>query len=422
MEANFNNDRIDLKSFKFNSGSSELDFTGSISGMRRALLGRGRLKVDAKLVADKLNCNELLSAYAAGQKLEASAGADMSDEEYEAAVTALEDTTEAAGPLIVIPSNVEADLAIEGYDIEYANMLIDWLTCNVKMKERCVQVYNTMAAANMGNLFFEGYYSTPDKENIRTGFNFSLVDVTAAEVFEMVPQIKELVPMLNSFDGLLDCELAGTARLDTAMNVVMPSVRGIMRVGGKNLSLAQDKDLQKITKLLHFKNKNELKIDRMTVEGQIADSRLEVFPFDLNIDRYEIALSGVQNLDMSFRYSISVLKSPLVFKFGVDLYGTDFDNLKFKIGKAKYKNARSIPAFSATIDKEKVNLSNAIRHIFEKGVSDAVENSGGEAIQRRKEEMGYVAAVDMETEALSAEEQQKMEAASLEEEESQTER
>ena len=422
VEANFNNDRIDLKSFKFNSGSSELDFTGSISGMRRALLGRGRLKVDAKLVADKLNCNELLSAYAAGQKLEASAGADMSDEEYEAAVTALEDTTEAAGPLIVIPSNVEADLAIEGYDIEYANMLIDWLTCNVKMKERCVQVYNTMAAANMGNLFFEGYYSTPDKENIRTGFNFSLVDVTAAEVFEMVPQIKELVPMLNSFDGLLDCELAGTARLDTAMNVVMPSVRGIMRVGGKNLSLAQDKDLQKITKLLHFKNKNELKIDRMTVEGQIADSRLEVFPFDLNIDRYEIALSGVQNLDMSFRYSISVLKSPLVFKFGVDLYGTDFDNLKFKIGKAKYKNARSIPAFSATIDKEKVNLSNAIRHIFEKGVSDAVENSGGEAIQRRKEEMGYVAAVDMETEALSAEEQQKMEAASLEEEESQTER
>ena len=420
VEANFNNDRIDLKSFKFNSGSSELDFTGSISGMRRALLGRGRLKVDAKLVADKLNCNELLSAYAAGQKLEA--GADMSDEEYEAAVTALEDTTEAAGPLIVIPSNVEADLAIEGYDIEYANMLIDWLTCNVKMKERCVQVYNTMAAANMGNLFFEGYYSTPDKENIRTGFNFSLVDVTAAEVFEMVPQIKELVPMLNSFDGLLDCELAGTARLDTAMNVVMPSVRGIMRVGGKNLSLAQDKDLQKITKLLHFKNKNELKIDRMTVEGQIADSRLEVFPFDLNIDRYEIALSGVQNLDMSFRYSISVLKSPLVFKFGVDLYGTDFDNLKFKIGKAKYKNARSIPAFSATIDKEKVNLSNAIRHIFEKGVSDAVENSGGEAIQRRKEEMGYVAAVDMETEALSAEEQQKMEAASLEEEESQTER
>lgn len=409
VDASFSNDRIDLKGFKFSSGSSEFDFTGSISGMRRALLGRGRLKVDAKLVADQLNCNELLSAYAAGRSLDVSKVEDMDDEEYEAAMKAAEDTTEAGDPLIVVPSNVEADLAIEGYDVEYANMFIDWLTCNVRMKERCVQVYNTMAAANLGNLFFEGYYATPDKENIRTGFNFSLVDVTAAEVFGMVPQIKELVPMLSSFEGLLDCDLAGTARLDTAMNVVMPSVKGIMRIGGKNLSLAQDKDLRKITRLLHFRNKKELKIDKMTVEGQIADGRLEIFPFDLNIDRYEIAMSGVQNMDMSFRYSISVLKSPLVFKFGVDLYGSDFDNWKFKIGKAKYKNARSIPAFSATIDQEKVNLSYAIRNIFEKGVNDAVEVSGGEAIRRKKEQMGYVAAVDMETQALSGEEQLQME-------------
>ena len=245
--------------------------------------------------------------------------------------------------------------------------------------------------------------------NLRTDFNFSLIDVTAEEVYGIVKQNKELVPMLSSFEGLLDCDLAGTARLDTAMNVVMPSVKGIMRIGGKNLSLAQDKDLRKITRLLHFRNKKELKIDKMTVEGQIADGRLEIFPFDLNIDRYEIAMSGVQNMDMSFRYSISVLKSPLVFKFGVDLYGSDFDNWKFKIGKAKYKNARSIPAFSATIDQEKVNLSYAIRNIFEKGVNDAVEVSGGEAIRRKKEQMGYVAAVDMETQALSGEEQLQME-------------
>ena len=98
-----------------------------------------------------------------------------------------------------------------------------------------------------------------------------------------------------------------------------------------------------------------------------------------------------------------------MFKFGVDLYGSDFDNWKFKIGKAKYKNARSIPAFSATIDQEKVNLSYAIRNIFEKGVNDAVEVSGGEAIRRKKEQMGYVAAVDMETQALSGEEQLQME-------------
>ncbi|MGN0190020.1 MAG: hypothetical protein ACI39U_00030, partial [Candidatus Cryptobacteroides sp.] len=94
VNASFNNDRIDLKSLRFASGSSELDFTGSISGMRKALLGRGRLKLDAKLVADRLNCNELLAAYAAGQQLDMSAVSDMSDEEYEAAMKTVEDTAE----------------------------------------------------------------------------------------------------------------------------------------------------------------------------------------------------------------------------------------------------------------------------------------------------------------------------------------
>ena len=38
-----------------------------------------------------------------------------------------------------------------------------------------------------------------------------------------------------------------------------------------------------------------------------------------------------------------------------------------------------------------------------------MEVSGGEAIRRKKEQMGYVAAVDMETQALSGEEQLQME-------------
>lgn len=289
-------------------------------------------------------------------------------------------------------------------------MVIDWLNCNVMMKERCIQIYNTVAAANMGNLFFEGFYATRSKTNIKTGFNLSLVDLTAGEVFNMVPQVKEIVPMLSSFDGLLNCEIAGTAALDTNMNFIMPTMRGIMRIGGKDLTLAQDESLRKITKLLKFKNKGDLKISSMSVEGQISDSRLEVFPFIVDVDRYELAMSGIQNLDMSFRYHVSVIKSPLVFRFGVDLFGNDFDHLKFRIGKAKYRNAQSIPVFTKTIDESKLNLSNTIRNVFETGVEQAIAiTERQDAIRRQKEETGYVAAVDEDVVPLSEEEKKELE-------------
>lgn len=415
VQLSFTNNDISLKNICLASGESDLDISGSLTGLRRAVLGRGPVKADIKLVANKLDCNELLAAYAAGQKVSGTTDGTLeeSDSEYlDAAVTEMskEKTDSTAGGLFIVPANIIANVTVEGYDISYSNMVIDWLNCNVMMKERCIQIYNTVAAANMGNLFFEGFYATRSKTNIKTGFNLSLVDLTAGEVFNMMPQVKEIVPMLSSFDGLLNCEIAGTAALDTNMNFIMPTMRGIMRIGGKDLTLAQDESLRKITKLLKFKNKGDLKINSMSVEGQISDSRLEVFPFIVDVDRYELAMSGIQNLDMSFRYHVSVIKSPLVFRFGVDLFGNDFDHLKFRIGKAKYRNAQSIPVFTKTIDESKLNLSNTIRNVFETGVEQAIAiTERQDAIRRQKEETGYVAAVDEDVVPLSEEEKKELE-------------
>ncbi len=416
----FTNNDINLHGFTLRSGESSLDLNGNVTGIRRALLGHGPVKVQLKLKTDRLDCNELLAAYAAGRKVAGTVDAtsEDSDSEYlETAVAQMNagEADSSAGGLLVVPANVIADIAVEGYDISWSNMNIDWLNCNVRMKERCVQIYNTMAAANLGNFFFEGFYATRSKTDIKTGFDLSLIDLTAGEVFDMVPQIKELVPMLSSFDGLLNCDIAGTAALDTNMNFIMPSVSGVMRIGGKNLTLAQNKDIRKITKLLKFKNDGDLRIDSMSVESRIADNELEVFPFLVDVDRYELAMSGVQNLDMSFRYHVSVIRSPLVFKFGVDFYGQDFDRMKFRIGKAKYRNAKDIPVFSKTIDESRLNLSNSIRNIFDTGVEQAVAISEAqEAIRKQKERTGYVSAVDEAVVPLSAEEQQELDSGTAE--------
>jgi hypothetical protein len=96
-----------------------------------------------------------------------------------------------------------------------------------------------------------------------------------------------------------------------------------------------------------------------------------------------------------------MIKSPMLFRFGVDFYGQDFDNLKFRLGKAKYKSA-NVPAFSAQIDETRFNLSSSIRNIFEKGVDNAIaEHQRQEAITEHKNAIGYIEAVDMEMEELS---------------------
>ncbi|MGN1045703.1 MAG: hypothetical protein ACI4QG_01265, partial [Candidatus Cryptobacteroides sp.] len=158
-----------------------------------------------------------------------------------------------------------------------------------------------------------------------------------------------------------------------------------------------------------FKNIHNIQIKDMSVEGIISDSRLEVFPFVMSVDRYSLAMSGIQNLDQSFSYHVSVLKSPLIIRFGVDLWGKDFDNLKFKVGKAKYKN-RKMPVFTSVVEQTRLSLSDAIRDIFTKGVENAIrENERQEAVNSLKKEINYTNAATTKIEELSAEEQSQLE-------------
>ena len=147
----------------------------------------------------------------------------------------------------------------------------------------------------------------------------------------------------------------------------------------------------------------------MTVEGIIKDSKVEVFPFILEMDRYMLGLSGVQNMDMSFRYHASLIKSPFIIKVGMDIYGDNFDNMKFKIGKPKYKS-KDVPVFSAVIDDAKVNLVKSIRNVFDRGVDNVMKENMQRAIEEHKKKIGYVQAVDQQMETLSEKEQQDYEA------------
>ena len=413
LECSFTNDKVAIDSFKVMSGKSALAAKGALTGLKRALLGRGTLKFDLDVTSDGMDANELLTAFAKGSEFnpEAVKGmGEVSDAEFLQMVVSTDTTEVSEQPsLIVIPSNLNADISLNAENITYTDLDIDRMTANFRMKERCLQITDTKAISNMGEISFEGFYSTKSKKDLSSGFSLNFKDITAEKVISLIPAADTLMPIIKSFKGLLNCEIAGTASLDTNMNIVMPSVNGVLRISGKDLEVSDNDMFRSLAKLLLFKNKKEGHIDSMMVEGILKDNTLEIFPFVLKLDRYTLAMSGIQNMDMSFKYHVSVIKSPLFFKLGVDLSGKDFDNMKFRIGKAKYKSAK-VPAFSSVIDTTKISLLESIKNIFSKGVDAAIrESRKQQAIEEHKKEIGYVKAVDQELEALSEEEQKKME-------------
>lgn len=123
-----------------------------------------------------------------------------------------------------------------------------------------------------------------------------------------------------------------------------------------------------ISKMLRFKNKERNVFDSISVNLTVDDGKVTVYPFLLQIDRYQAAVGGTQGLDMNFDYHISILKWPIpLLKIGVNVTGNaaDLDHVKIKLGKAKYKDAVT-PVEIRRIDSTRINMGERIVNDFQK--------------------------------------------------------
>lgn len=82
-------------------------------------------------------------------------------------------------------------------------------------------------------------------------------------------------------------------------------------------------------------------VDSLEVYALVSESTVDVLPFPISIDRYSAVVGGSQTFDpetfdLDYNYHVSVLKSPLPFKAGIDISG-NLDNFDYKVSKAKLK-------------------------------------------------------------------------------------
>ena len=411
----FNNNRIAIDSLKVLVGNSELYADGSINGLRRIMLGRGAIQMDLNISSASINADELLKAYTIGSKFEAGTtgtSSEISNSEFFKQVTA--DTTltteqTSAPSLFVIPGNLFAKINLDASGIKYKDLDISSFTAGMLIKERCAQLTGTSMRSNMGGFDLDAFYATKSKKDIRTGFCLDIKNVTSERVIALMPELGEVIPMIGSIQGRLNCEIAATAALDTTMNIIMPSVNGIARLSGKSLSISDDEVFTSVAKTLLFKNKKKGEIDQLVIEGSIKDNCLEVFPFILKVDRYTLGLSGLQNMDMSYKHHISVLRSPLLLRLGLNISGPDYDHMKFRLGKAQYR-AKSVPSFSKAIDQTKEELKASIYNIFDRGIDNTIDKRDIQTlIRQHQSSIGYTNAAEVEIEELSAEDMEKLE-------------
>lgn len=376
LDMRFSTDSITITDTRYSMGKSDFLINGTIGNISRALTSRRGAALDIyfDVQSDTVDVNQLAAAVFAGAAFsdKATKGSIViPDSEDETAMQrAVEKAADPdASAALVVPMNIDALLNINARNVLYSDLVLHDLTGSLMVLDGAINLHALRARTDVGSMDLSALYSAPDKEDLRFAFGLKIKDFYIDRFTKLIPAVDSLMPLLNDIRGIINADIAATSRVDSMMNIDIPSLSAAIKISGDSLVLMDAETFRTVSKWLLFKDKKHNMIDSMNVEMIVRDSRLEMFPFMFNIDRYKLGVMGNNDMALNFNYHVAVLKSPLPFRFGINLSG-NMDKFKVRLGKAKF-NEKSAGLTMAIADTTRINLVNRIENIFRRGVHDA---------------------------------------------------
>lgn len=379
----FDTNSMTLSDARIHLGKSDLTLSGEISRIRQMMLRGGKLRGDFKLESNYIDCDQLMLAINQGMQFSDQLATNKVGAFDEDSITALESTksiqqsievADTADLLFVVPKFLDVTLHTNAKHIDFKDLKLEDVKGEVVIRDQSINLSDLCMNSNIGSGDLTMVYTARNTQSATMGFELDMEDILVDKLIGLFPDIDTLVPMLRSFEGVVNCQMTATCKSDSTMSVLLPTVNATCYLQGKNMVLLDGEAFTEISKTLMFKNKQRNMIDSIAVDLAIHDNKIEVFPFLVEMDRYKVAVGGTHNLDMTFDYHLSVLKSPVPFKLGIDIKG-NLDDFKYKIVKPKYKDFLK-PAKQEELDSTRRNIREGIREAIRKQIREAAPELG----------------------------------------------
>ena len=374
VDMDFDGDTLDLKNFRMRVGRSAINLNGEVNNVRRYLLRGRTLNGNLELTSRRLDLNQLMKAYyVASEKAQdstavtADSNLEMIEEEnlaVDAEGAELDSISQNA--LIVIPENINLTFRANIDTILMSKMKLIDFAGRARVNDQTLSIANLSTSTEVGKMAMHVSYMCRDYKGAEASAALEMDSVQIGELITAMPELDSVMPMLRSFKGSVACEASMVTNLDSAMNIVLPSVNAGVYLKGKDLVLLDCETFSEIAKMLMFSKKTENVIDSVSVEMLVKNNEIEIYPFMVSMDKYNLGMGGTQGLDESFNYHIALLK-PIML--GLDVYGKDFDNIKFKLAGVKFKGSNTVIGKGGVLIREDdVNF----RSILHKNVVESI--------------------------------------------------
>ena len=250
--------KITLKNASVRIGRSNMTATGDMMGVYRAMTKGEKLTAHLSLTSDLIDCNQLINSLSFPE--------DTTE--------VLTDSVPSEMKLFVIPRNIDFELQTDLKKVIFEKMLFENVHGAVDIKNQAIHLEDLSMRALDADMKAVMVYKAGSPRGGYAGFDFKIRNINIAKLVDFVPALDTIVPMLRSFKGRVMFDVAADARLDSAMNIRIPTLRSAIHIKGDSLVLMDGETFAEISKMLMFKNKKENVFDSISVNVTVHDLSL----------------------------------------------------------------------------------------------------------------------------------------------------
>lgn len=331
----YSSDTLSIEDSRIILGNSDFKLSGLVSDISSFVADESSLRADFDFVSERTDIDQLLD-YFSGMGVEAEEEVEESEDLSESVVISSTDTlvmVEEDEPFMV-PGKIDLTLNTKIKSAVAFGNEIQNLGGGITIKDEALVLRQLGFTSDAARMQLTAMYKSPRRNHLYAGIDFHLLDIEIDKLIQMVPQVDSIVPMLKSFSGQAEFHLAAETYLNSKYELKKSTLLGAAAIEGKDLVVLDSETFDTIARLLSFQKSQENKIDSLVVDVTVFRNEVDVYPFVIGMDKYQLILSGRHNLDMSFNYHIDCI-SPI--RLGLDVKGT-LDDLDFNITPTRYRN------------------------------------------------------------------------------------
>lgn len=333
----YSSDTLSIEDSRIILGNSDFKLSGLVSDISSFVADESSLRADFDFVSERTDIDQLLDYFSGmGVETEEVAAEDESEDLSESVIISSTDTlvmVDEDEPFMV-PGKIDLTLNTKIKSAMAFGNEIQNLGGGITIKDEVLVLRQLGFTSDAARMQLTAMYKSPRRNHLYAGIDFHLLDIEIDKLIQMVPQVDSIVPMLKSFSGQAEFHLAAETYLNSKYELKKSTLLGAAAIEGKDLVVLDSETFDTIARLLSFQKSQENKIDSLVVDVTVFRNEVDVYPFVIGMDKYQLILSGRHNLDMSFNYHIDCI-SPI--RLGLDVKGT-LDDLDFNITPTRYRN------------------------------------------------------------------------------------